>query len=167
MGTKRNRRRSLLVNSPLQNRIILSVAWPPAVALGVSGFMLLMYCDHLSAEAEVARVELPSLVPTVITVIGFLGFGVSFVLMTALRVSHRVAGPVVAFKHAFDGIKAGNLATRTKVRRSDLVIGIADEVNGFLEWLEEHEGRIPPAEARATEDPRAAERNVDTSKPAV
>ena len=70
MGT--NRRRQILVNRPLQSRIILNVSWPSAVALTVTALLLGVFCKKLSDEALAAQVELPSLVPIFIIVACFL-----------------------------------------------------------------------------------------------
>lgn len=163
MDETKNRRRILFVDRPMQNRIILSVAWAPALALTVTSLMLLWFCNNLAAEAEATRQELPSLLPTYVTVLGFLGFAATFVMMTALRTSHRVVGPVVAFKRTFDSIKAGDLSSRTRLRDGDYLTGVADEVNGFLEWLEENEGRIPLASEQPDADQVESGQDLPTS----
>lgn len=151
MATNTNRRHKLLVNAPVQNRIIRSISWPPALVLSVTTVVLCVFCTNLADEALMARVELPSLVPILVTVIGFLVVAVGYVMLNALKISNRIAGPMYRLRNTLEDVKAGDFTARATLRDSDFLKVFADDLNDFLDWLEEH----PPQDV-ATESSAAA-----------
>ncbi len=63
----------------------------------------------------------------------------------ALFTTHRLAGPFIAFKRAFDDVKAGDLGRRIRLRRAD---GPLVEVEAaFNEMMESLEARKSPSTA--------------------
>ncbi|MHC5066316.1 MAG: hypothetical protein ACYTG5_20350 [Planctomycetota bacterium] len=138
MAKQHQRRRQIVVNKKYQNRIVFAISWPPALCLILTAVALGIFCWKLSIEALEADAELPSLVPVFLTTIGFLVIASVFQYFNALKFSHRVAGPVVNIARILKDFRGGNLSARVHLRRGDLVMDIADEVNGFLDWLEDH-----------------------------
>lgn len=138
MAKNYQRRKQIVVNKKYQNRIIFAISWPPALCLVLTAVALGVFCWKLSIEAYEADADLPSLVPVFLTTVGFLVLASVFQFFNALKFSHRVAGPVVNIARILKAIRGGDLSARVHLRRGDLVMDIADEVNGFLDWLEDH-----------------------------
>lgn len=132
------RRRQMFVSRPLQNRIILQVSWPPAVALVSTAVVLAYLCSRLSGEAIAAHVDLPSVVPLFLVVMAFLVVSTGFVLMSALKTSHRIAGPMYRLRKTLDAVREGDLGVRARLRSGDFLVELADDVNEFLDWLQAH-----------------------------
>lgn len=139
--TKRSRRRQLIINKPLQTRIIFKMCWPAAVGLAVCSALLGILCSRLSDEALAANVELESLVPLLLTVASFLVIAGLYMFASALQFSNKVAGPIYRMGKTMDAVMQGDLQARVKLRKDDVLMELQDGVNEFLGWLEEH----PPA----------------------
>lgn len=157
MAINSNRRRRLIVNAPVQNHIIRTISWPPVVALSVTTLMLGVFCTSLADEALVARVALPSLVPIFVTVIGFIVVSVGYVMLSALKFSHRFAGPMYRLRKTLEDVKTGDLTARANVRDGDFFEELADDLNEFLDWLEEHPPQGVDADPAAAADLVAAD----------
>ncbi len=139
MGNAYNsRRKQIVINKSVQSRIIFNMAWPAATCLALTAVILGVFSAQLSQEAILADVELPSLVPIFITVVCFLVVATGFLLFNALRFSHRIAGPMYRFSKTFEAVREGDLSIRANLRKHDYLGEVADAMNEFLEWLEEH-----------------------------
>jgi hypothetical protein len=158
MGNKQNRRRQMVIDRPVQSRIILTVSWPPAVALAFTSLVLGYLCIRLSEEALQAQIELPSLIPIFMTVMGFLLVASTYLAFNALKFSHRIAGPMYRIRKTLEAVEAGDLGVRAKLRDGDFLVEVAEQLNGFLDWLEQN----PPAglPANAAADTNAADTNA-------
>jgi signal transduction histidine kinase len=60
-------------------------------------------------------------------------------LVLAVVLTHRVAGPAVALAHACRRVGAGDLSLPRPLRRRDLLVDLADEVALMVEGLREQE----------------------------
>ncbi|HTQ79249.1 MAG TPA: methyl-accepting chemotaxis protein [Thermoanaerobaculia bacterium] len=59
------------------------------------------------------------------------------IVALALFTTHRLAGPLIALKRAFDDVKAGNLGRRLQFRRTDVQLHeVATAFNEMMESLE-------------------------------
>ena len=145
-----NRRRQLMVHPAVQSSIIVNISWPPAVALAIAALLLGMFSTRLLDEAMVAQVELPSLVPMLATVIGFLVVALGFLVFHALKLSNRIAGPIHRLNKAIGAARAGDYSTRVHLRADDYLGELADSLNGFLAELEQHPAAAA-TEAQATD----------------
>ena len=67
------------------------------------------------------------------------------------RFSHRIAGPMINIRRALNAIQDGRLDTRIKLRKHDLLMEAADDLNVFLDWLQEHPPTGVPTAAPADE----------------
>jgi len=155
MVKQRQRRRQIVVDKKYQNRIIFAISWPPAVCLALTALSLGIFCWKLSIEALESEADLPSLVPVFLTTIGFLVIAAGFQFFSALKFSHRLAGPTVNIAGTIKRVQDGDLSARVHLRRGDFVHDVADEINGLLDWLEEH----PPS--------GFSERDTQTAEPEV
>ena len=58
----------------------------------------------------------------------------------ALFTTHRLAGPFIALKRAFDDVKAGDLKRRLRIRRADgHLLAVEEAFNEMMESLEAKE----------------------------
>jgi nitrogen fixation/metabolism regulation signal transduction histidine kinase len=58
----------------------------------------------------------------------------------ALFTTHRLAGPFIALKRAFDDVKAGDMKRRLRIRRADgHLLAVEDAFNEMMESLEAKE----------------------------
>ncbi len=140
-----NRRRRLIVNPALQSRIIVNISWPPAVALAVSALLFGLFSTSLLDEAFIAKVELPSLVPVLVTMIGFLIVSLGFLVFQALKLSHRIAGPMYRLQKTLEAAKAGDYTVRANLREHDYLVQVADSLNEFLDVLDRQQVDEAPA----------------------
>ncbi len=139
MGSvERSRRRVLVADETLQRKIILGVALVPTVGLSLCALVVAAFCRDLLAEAAAQEVELTSLVPLFLAVLGFtLAAGAVFVFQ-ALRFSHRIAGPAYRLVQSMRRIQAGDISFRVSIRRGDHLTDVVAEFNRMLDWLNEH-----------------------------
>lgn len=135
------RRKQLVVNRPMQSRLVLNMALLPAIALaGIAAFTG-VYCARLVEEAAVTDSELPALMPLFYLVIAFELLAAIFLLINSLKISHKVAGPAYRICKSLERIRSGDLAFNLQLRKGDHLTEIKDEVNRLLDWLNEN----PPA----------------------
>lgn len=133
-----NRRRRILIDRPVQGRIILNMSWPPAVALGMTAVILGIFSKRLLEEALEAQIELPSLVPILWTIVAFLLVSVGYLLFSALKFSHRIAGPAYRLLRTLESARGGDLSARANLRSGDFLVDVADSLNEFLTQIEFH-----------------------------
>lgn len=155
----RDARRTLIVNESLQKRIILAVTLFPTLALSIAALIVAIFCRRLLGEAGYADVELPSLVPLFLSVLGFVVACCIVVLHQALRFSHRIAGPALRIVRSMSQLRRGEPVGPIKLRDGDFLVEIADEFNDLLTWARGREvdqesgsdasapvpDRVPPA----------------------
>jgi hypothetical protein len=126
---RKQRRRQLVVQPELQQRIILRVILLPALALAAIGAIVSFETAALMGEAAAAEVELTRLRPLLLSVLGFIVIAGGVLIHQAVHFSHRIAGPVYNITRAMREHRAGNAARRIRLRRGDYLAEIADEFN--------------------------------------
>ncbi len=165
MAKQKNRRRTMVVNKALQGQLILRISLFPTLALAATTVLLAIFCQKLTDEALVADVELPSLVPLFITVMGFVLVSVMFLLYNALKISHRIAGPIYRICKCIQRIREGDISFNVSLRDGDHLEEVRDELNLLLDWLNEN----PPegAKVRGTKDETEQATPTTTEEPAM
>jgi len=148
MAPSERRRRTLIVNEPLQKRIIVAVSSIPTLGLAVSTLIVAVFCRRLLHEAMEQDIELPSLVPLFLAVLGFTLASGAVVVFQALRFSHRIAGPAYRLIQSMERVRTGDISFRVNLRRGDHLTEVAAEMNNLLDWLNEN----PPAGVRTGTD---------------
>lgn len=134
MSQQPNVRKQVIVNKPLQSRIVLAVSWPAASCIMLAGLIFMTFCLRLGFEAAEAELALPSL-PTVLgSAVAFLALATTALLYNALRFSHRIAGPAYRIEKTLETFMAGDHTVRAKLRQHDHLQELAASVNRFLEW---------------------------------
>lgn len=138
-----NRRRQIIIDPELQKRMVFAAGWPPCLGMAAAIVLLGVFCSRLSSEALDAGVELPSLLWVFLATAAFIVVAMAFVLWTALRISHRVAGPGYNIGRVLERVRAGDLGARVHLRKGDYLGAVADHVNAHLEWLQQHPPAVP------------------------
>jgi hypothetical protein len=148
MASNERRRRLLVVNEPLQKRIILAVSLVPTLGLAVSSVVVAAFCRRLLAEATENEVELTMLVPLFFAILGFTLVSGAVVVFQALRFSHRIAGPAYRLVKSLERIRGGDISFRVSLRRGDHLTDVAAELNNLIDWLNDN----PPAGMKTGSD---------------
>ena len=134
----KNRRRTKVVNSSVQTRLILDVAMIPAIGLGVMVAIVSWFCCRLYEESLPAQVELDSLIPLYLGVTGLSLFTVVVLVASAYKLSQRVAGPMFNLCRSLKQIEKGNVAFKVNLRDRDHLNDIAVQLNKVLDKLNEN-----------------------------
>ena len=137
-GYTQERRRQVVVNTPMQSRLILSMALMPAIALAAIAVFTALYCSRAMEEAYANDSELPNLSPLFYLVIAFELVAALFLMVNSLRFSHRVAGPAYRICKSLERIRSGDLAFTVHLRKGDHLVEIRDELNRLLDWLNQN-----------------------------
>lgn len=161
-GHIQNRRKQLVVNRPLQSKLILNIALYPALALAVIAIFTAVYCTRLMDEAMAADTDMPNLMPLFYLVISFELLAGIFLLGNSLKVSHKVAGPAYRICKSLERMRSGDLAFTVNLRKGDHLVEIRDELNKLLDWLNEN----PPAGC-VTRNMKTAEQSAATTAPEI
>ena len=148
------RRRQVVVDKSLQNRIIFATACVPLVCLAGPTLLLAIFCVQLNDAAIQVDVELPSILPVYLAATCCMLVATGYMLMNALKFSHRIAGPSYNVRKTLERFREGDRDVRIVLREHDHLVEIQDHINDFLEWLEEDlladrtsAGREPGAES--------------------
>ena len=158
----------MVVNKPLQGDLILKISLFPTLALAATTILLAVFCQKLTDEALLADIELPSLVPLLITVMGFVLVSVMFLLYNALKISHRIAGPIYRICKCIQRIRGGDIGFEITLRDGDHLEEVRDELNQLLTWLNENppEGVIKTRSSNGSEA-TMSESAHETQEPAM
>lgn len=130
-----NRRRKLVVNKPMQGRMMLSMALIPAAALIGIAILTAIYASRVAEEALATDTELPDMMPLFYLVIAFEVMAGFIMVVNSLRVSHTVAGPAYRICKSIERIRNGDIAFKVTLREGDHLTEIRDELNHLLDWL--------------------------------
>lgn len=157
-----NRRRQLVVNRPMQGRLILSMALAPALLLTALAVFTAIYCTWVMDEALATDADVPNTMPLFYLVLGFELLGGFFLLFHSLRASHRVAGPAYRICKSLERIRSGDLAFTVNLRKGDHLTEVRDELNRLLDWLNDNP---PPGCVTRTMQAHSAEGGATKSAP--
>ena len=135
MQRGRQRRRQIIVDKTLQSRIAFTAAWPPALCVALATVLLGVYCSRLHEEELLVDAELPSIVPVFAIGVAFMLIATVYTFYSAIRFSHRVAGPMVNIGNTLERFRGGDRAARVRLREKDYLGKVANDVNQLLEWV--------------------------------
>ena len=136
MASQNNRRHRLMVNRPVQTRIIISATWGPFLILLITSVFVGVFCMRLAREAVALGTDLPSALWLLATVAMFMLAATGFIAFHALKLSNRIAGPMYRMARVMEAIQNGNTKERVRLRPTDLLWPLAQDMNMFLEWVE-------------------------------
>ncbi len=166
------RRRQIIINKLLQKRIVFAAAWAPSLCLAGASLLIGVFCVRLYQEALDARIFLPSVVYMFMVSVGFMVVATAYMMFAALKLSHRIAGPIFNFKRTLRRVQDGEIHARVLLREQDYLMEIQDDINSFLDWLQKHPPAdytvVPPREVLAAGDSESetsanAEADADSS----
>lgn len=157
------RRKTIWVNKPAQKRLIVAVSLMPTLGLTIATVMVGFLCRRVLEEAAVAEVELPTLLPLFGAILFFIVTAGAVVVIQALNLSHRVAGPMYRINESIKRICRGDISFRVTLRDGDHLSEISDELNKLIEWLNANPppGLAPPPDIVSVEGRSAAEVAVE------
>ena len=127
------RRRTLIVDAPLQRAFVVDVAMIPTLAMVVTTIIVSAFCHRLRIEAEQSEAELGSLVPLFVSFACFVVASGFAVVYQAVRISNKVAGPQVNMRRVIDHVIAGEHNQRVRLREGDFMVSAADDINRLIE----------------------------------
>jgi methyl-accepting chemotaxis protein len=123
-GTSKRRLRNFLVHPGIQLRLV-SYILLVATAIGSGLSVMVWTAGQEAGPGLVIGAALSGAVPGL--------------LVLAIILTHRVAGPAVALAHTCRRVGAGDLSLPRPLRRRDLLVDLADEVALMVEGLREQE----------------------------
>lgn len=162
MPLPNNRRRRLIVDPVQQTRMLLGIALAPSIILAVTACAMSWIYVEIDATLERSGTQAPLLLAAFLGASCFLFAAIAALLWHGLKTSHRVYGPIYRISKCVDEVRQGRFATRIKLRDGDHLTELADKLNDFLEWLEQHppQGAVvadaPCADAGADQAPAEA-----------
>lgn len=140
------RRRQILPNGADTSRLVRLALLVPLLLLVGAALALVATCAELLDLAAQGRPAELGLTPVYLAAAAFALASVVVVVVQALRVAARVAGPEHRLRLALQRIRAGDLDFRVHLRRGDLLGDLARECNELLDWLNAN----PPRGVRRT-----------------
>lgn len=144
MVQKRERRRRLVVDSPLQSRIVIAISWPIVACLAATAVLLAWFGERIATQAMDTGVALPGLTPLLVTVIAFMATSATYMVWHFVKMSNRVVGPMYRIQRTLDAVRNGDTAQRVKLRDGDFLLDTADHINLLLDWVQQ---QVPPAQS--------------------
>lgn len=137
-GHSQERRKTLVINKPLQGRMILGMALTPSLALAAIAVLTAVWCTRTMENAALEEAELPNLTPVFYVVVAFELVAAVYLMVNSLKISHRVAGPAYRICKSLERIRSGDLAFTVNLRKGDHLTEIRDQLNLLLDWLNEN-----------------------------
>jgi methyl-accepting chemotaxis protein len=123
-GVSKRRLRNFLVHPGIQLRLV-SYMLLVATAIGSGLSAMVWTAGQDAGPGLMVGAALSGAVPAL--------------LVLAIVLTHRVAGPAVALAHTCRRVGAGDLSLPRPLRRRDLLVDLADEVALMVEGLREQE----------------------------
>lgn len=130
---QKHKRKILVVDNPLQARVIKDVGVAAATVLTVSVLVVGWFAHSVVSQIQASGAEVPGLVPLLLAVFGCICLTSFALMMRALKVSHAVAGPQFAIRRSVDQFLAGDHHVRVRIRGTDYLHSVADDINRVLD----------------------------------
>jgi hypothetical protein len=137
-GHSQERRKTLVINKPLQGKMILGMALTPSLALAAIAVLTAVWCTRTMENAALEEAELPNLTPIFYVVVAFELVAAVYLMVNSLKISHRVAGPAYRICKSLERIRSGDLAFTVNLRKGDHLTEVRDQLNLLLDWLNEN-----------------------------
>ena len=158
MTSQNESRRQLMLDKPLQTRIMISATRVPLLMLLIATVCVGMFCMRLASDVVASGVYLPSALWLILAVTVFLASATGFIVFHSLKLSNRIAGPMLRMGKIMKAFQSGQRQERVLLRPQDLLWPLAQDMNSFLEWVEKNmpQGAGAP-DAGAAPKPEASE----------
>ena len=138
-----DRRSNFLVNRSLQRRMILISTVPMVLVLLIVLALQIFLNSRVQSELVEHGLEISTAVPQTVTALVFFAFTATFLVAMALRLSHQVAGASYRISQTLVAYREGDRDVRAHLRHGDLLTELADDLNDFLDWMDEKESARP------------------------
>lgn len=142
-GQTEGARRGWLLGADAGRLLRLAILLP-ALLLTAALALVTLLCAGLMADRLDGVASADSETILLLATGTFLLVSAAVVVMQAMRVAHRVAGPEYRLIHTLRRVRSGDLTVRVHLRRGDLLRELAEECNAVIEWLNAN----PPRDAR-------------------
>ncbi len=152
MSDFKNRRKKLVINKPVQRRIIFAVSFVPILGLVGATLAVALLAGRVLDEARLAEVNLPTLAPLFVSLFFFILTAGALVVVQALRYSHRIAGPMYRLCQSIKRIQKGDLDFHVKLRDGDELTEIATELNHLISTLKKEGFGKPQSELESGQE---------------
>ncbi len=131
------RRKFWLMRHPVQMRfvmaVILSMVLPSIIISGCLYFLIFsLLAEELALPEGVFEVLLPVFSRINVILVIFLPLVFAAIVLVALKLSNRFAGPIERLECDLDEILSGNREKRLAVRSKDDLVGVIERVNRIL-----------------------------------
>lgn len=151
MSEFKNRRKKLVINKPVQRRIIFAVSFVPILGLVGATLAVALLAGRVLDEARMAEVNLPTLAPLFVSLFFFILTAGALVVVQALRYSHRIAGPMYRLCQSIKRMRERDLDFEVTLRDGDELTEIATELNHLISTLKREGFGKPQSEAQSGE----------------
>ena len=139
----KNRRRRILINKALQLKytyFILFLIILYSACLGFAMYNNARISSKVVTEYVQENQKLTQKLATIdktvlITIIAAMILNAIVITYTGIFSTHKVAGPIYRFKKHLENIRTGNFALHTKLRKNDLLLDIAEDLNTTSDFL--------------------------------
>ena len=159
---RQDRRKTLVVDGPVQARFVRRIAFWPALLSAALGCFILWLGLRCMAQAEQLEVEIPSLTPLLMTT--FVGLAMSGLLVCwqALRYSHAIVGPLHRVVESMRRVRAGDLDVELRQRAGDELQEFTTEFNHLVSWIRDGHAATAAHEASHSEQADAPQHEPQT-----
>jgi hypothetical protein len=149
MSSRKKRfRTKLVVDHAVQARIILETSLPMVGCLVFAVLVEGFYRRQVAAGAIQSDGTLLGMPEERLGMLLLFVSAATMQLVSGLLSSQKVAGAAFRIRKGLEEFRAGATGTRIRLRGGDYHHSLADDINGFLDWVES--GAAPAAEGAAT-----------------
>lgn len=158
LGKEKDRRRTFLINKPLQHRLIKDVCRAPMIAMTVGMILMALSFRLMMSETDAGGVD-----PTKVYIfIGCMSFFVLLayymILRIAILISNRIAGPVYRLHKAMEQLHEGDMNCRINLREGDYLSETARMFNHLADSLAKRIGPSTSEEREAKQRDESMDR---------
>jgi methyl-accepting chemotaxis protein len=132
-----SKRRRVVTNEPEQRRLILAMVGPLNVCLSVILGLITFFCFRIGDEASSRGIVLRNLDYLYVSIALLVVVLAAFAFALSIKISHRISGPMRNFGATLRAFREGDRSRRVKLRKGDYLGPVADELNGFLDWVDQ------------------------------
>jgi hypothetical protein len=134
--SRKNQRKTVIVDGATQLRIVLSTSLPMFACLVLSTFVELSFMREVNAGRVHADVTILGFPARRLGMLCFFVTASTAQLLTALIASHRVVGTAYRIGQVLRQFREGNRAARVRLRKGDYQQSLATDVNELLDWVQ-------------------------------
>lgn len=135
MSKPRIARKQLVVNRPLQSRLVVTLSWPIVACITTTMVLLFWFTGRVADQAYETGVAIDGLTSLLVTVIAFVAVSITYLVWHFFRVSNRVVGPMYRMQRALEQFRAGERNVRIRLRKGDFLLETAERLDAFLVWV--------------------------------